>query len=189
MRSAVKHSRRRSRYPVIYCTANIALAFQRRVCFLEGAGEIRNVVKCLVGDGLGDEVSIACGAAYDDDPRIVVEHRQPAKDRKSKAPFRKRAQHKATLPIALDHSRQSTFLFGQASDSVQSCATALVWPRPGAIASTLDHGPVDALQWPAMTMTFKTGDLDMAPIKTGDHVAFEFTMKGMEATLSKIDRQ
>jgi len=60
---------------------------------------------------------------------------------------------------------------------------------PVAKTITLDHGPVAALQWPAMTMTFKTGDLDMAAIKTGDHVAFEFTMKGMEATLSKIDRQ
>ena len=60
---------------------------------------------------------------------------------------------------------------------------------PVAKTITLDHGPVAALHWPAMIMTFKTGDLDLASIKPGDHVAFEFTASGMEATLTKIDRQ
>jgi Cu(I)/Ag(I) efflux system protein CusF len=60
---------------------------------------------------------------------------------------------------------------------------------PAAKTITLDHGPVAALQWPAMTMTFNTGDLDLGPIKPGDQVAFEFTVKGMDATLSKLDRQ
>ena len=60
---------------------------------------------------------------------------------------------------------------------------------PLAKTITLDHGPVAALNWPAMVMTFKTGSLDLGTIKPGDHVAFEFTSNGMDATLTKIDRK
>jgi Cu(I)/Ag(I) efflux system protein CusF len=60
---------------------------------------------------------------------------------------------------------------------------------PVAKTITLDHGPVAALHWPAMIMTFKTGSVDVASIKPGDHVAFEFTSSGMDATLTKLDRQ
>jgi Cu(I)/Ag(I) efflux system protein CusF len=48
------------------------------------------------------------------------------------------------------------------------------------------HGPVPALQWPAMTMAFKTGTTDVSAIKPGDRVAFEFTSSGMDGTLTKI---
>jgi len=48
---------------------------------------------------------------------------------------------------------------------------------------------VAALNWPAMVMTFKTGNVDVASINPGDHVAFEFTSSGMVGTLTKIDRQ
>ena len=54
---------------------------------------------------------------------------------------------------------------------------------------TIAHGPVAALQWPAMTMTFQTGSLNLDSIKPGDHVAFEFTASGAQATLSKIATQ
>jgi Cu(I)/Ag(I) efflux system protein CusF len=60
---------------------------------------------------------------------------------------------------------------------------------PIAKTITLDHGPVAALNWPAMVMTFKTGDVDLASIKPGDKVAFEFTSNGVDATLTKLDRQ
>jgi Cu(I)/Ag(I) efflux system protein CusF len=60
---------------------------------------------------------------------------------------------------------------------------------PVAKTITLDHGAVAALNWPAMVMTFKTGDVDVSSIKPGDHVAFEFTSTGMDGTLTKIDRQ
>jgi Cu(I)/Ag(I) efflux system protein CusF len=61
--------------------------------------------------------------------------------------------------------------------------------NPVAKTITLDHGPVAALHWPAMIMTFKTDNVDVGSIKPGDHVAFEFTSNGMDATLTKIDRQ
>jgi len=60
---------------------------------------------------------------------------------------------------------------------------------PVAKTITLDHGPVAALNWPAMVMTFKTGDVDVSSIKPGDHVTFEFLSNGMDATLTKLDRQ
>jgi Cu(I)/Ag(I) efflux system protein CusF len=54
---------------------------------------------------------------------------------------------------------------------------------------TIAHGPVDALKWPAMTMTFKAGSTDLSSFKQGDQVAFEFTSTGMDGTLTKIAHQ
>lgn len=51
---------------------------------------------------------------------------------------------------------------------------------------TIAHGPVAALQWPAMTMTFKAPDADLAAIKPGDEVSFEFTSTGMDGTITEI---
>lgn len=54
---------------------------------------------------------------------------------------------------------------------------------------TIVHGPVEALKWPAMTMTFKAGDIDISGLKSGDQVDFEFTSTGMDGTLTKITRE
>lgn len=53
---------------------------------------------------------------------------------------------------------------------------------------TIAHGPVDALKLPAMTMTFQAPNADLALLKPGDRVAFEFTSAG-QAIITKIDRQ
>lgn len=53
---------------------------------------------------------------------------------------------------------------------------------------TIAHGPVDALKWPAMTMTFKAGNTDISSIKQGDQVTFEFISTGMDGTLTKVTR-
>lgn len=60
---------------------------------------------------------------------------------------------------------------------------------PVAKTVTIEHGSVDALKWPAMTMTFKAPDADLGAIKQGDHVTFEFTSSGMDGTITKITRQ
>lgn len=57
---------------------------------------------------------------------------------------------------------------------------------PAAKTVTITHGPVAALQWPAMTMTFKAPDADLAAIKPGDEVSFEFTSSGMDGTITAI---
>lgn len=54
---------------------------------------------------------------------------------------------------------------------------------------TIAHGPVEALKWPAMTMTFQAPDVDLTAIKQGDHVGFEFSSIGMKASITKITRQ
>ena len=54
---------------------------------------------------------------------------------------------------------------------------------------TIAHEPVEALRWPAMTMTFKAPDADLGSFKQGDHVAFEFSSTGMNGTITTIERQ
>ena len=54
---------------------------------------------------------------------------------------------------------------------------------------TIDHGPVEALQWPAMTMTFQAPNVDLTAIEKGDQVSFEFTSTGMDGTITSITEQ
>jgi len=51
---------------------------------------------------------------------------------------------------------------------------------------TIAHGPVDALQWPAMTMAFKATPEQLASVQTGQKVQFEFESKGMDSTITQI---
>ncbi len=57
----------------------------------------------------------------------------------------------------------------------------------GAGKITLTHGPVDALGWPGMTMGFKATPEQIASVQPGQSVRFEFTAKGMEATITRIE--
>jgi Cu(I)/Ag(I) efflux system protein CusF len=54
---------------------------------------------------------------------------------------------------------------------------------------SIAHGPVAALGWPGMTMTFHAPDADLSAIQAGDHVAFEFTSTGMDGTITSIAKQ
>lgn len=54
---------------------------------------------------------------------------------------------------------------------------------------TIAHGPVEQLKWPPMTMKFRTGAVDVAAVRPGDHVDFKFASKGMDATLTEIARR
>jgi Cu(I)/Ag(I) efflux system periplasmic protein CusF len=51
---------------------------------------------------------------------------------------------------------------------------------------TIEHGPIEALQWPAMTMTFKAPDVDLGSVEPGQTVTFEFTSTGMDGTIIAI---
>lgn len=57
---------------------------------------------------------------------------------------------------------------------------------PVAKTITIAHGAVESLKWPAMTMTFKAGDVDLSSIKQGDRVSFEFTSTGMDGTVTSL---
>lgn len=53
---------------------------------------------------------------------------------------------------------------------------------------TIAHGPVAALGWPSMTMGFKAEPEQLKDLKEGDEVEFEFTSKGMDSTITSIDK-
>ncbi len=55
---------------------------------------------------------------------------------------------------------------------------------------TLAHGPVPALQWPAMTMTFAVADaVPLAGISAGSQVDFGFDMVDGKATIRSLTRR
>lgn len=54
---------------------------------------------------------------------------------------------------------------------------------------TLAHGPVAALQWPAMTMGFKASAEQLEGLKVGDKVGFDFRMEGGAANIVGIRKQ
>lgn len=60
---------------------------------------------------------------------------------------------------------------------------------PAARTITIAHGPVESLKWPGMTMTFQAPDADLAVIKVGDNVTFEFTSTGMDGRIVSITKQ
>ncbi len=51
---------------------------------------------------------------------------------------------------------------------------------------TISHGPVESLNWPAMTMGFKATPDQVASVQVGKQVSFEFSSSGMDATITTI---
>lgn len=55
---------------------------------------------------------------------------------------------------------------------------------------TIAHGPVQTLQWPAMTMAFSAQDAALLKgIRVGDRVAFSFTPSGDAYALTAISKK
>ncbi|MEN2508131.1 copper-binding protein [Stutzerimonas stutzeri] len=54
---------------------------------------------------------------------------------------------------------------------------------------TIAHGPVEALGWPSMTMGFKAQPGQLEGVREGDLVDFDFASKGMESTITRIQKQ
>ncbi|MEH6792340.1 copper-binding protein [Parasphingorhabdus sp.] len=55
---------------------------------------------------------------------------------------------------------------------------------------TIDHGPIAAVGWPAMTMAFSADDESMRKVAVGDRVTFEFrTTEGGGGELTAIAKQ
>ena len=54
-------------------------------------------------------------------------------------------------------------------------------------AITIAHGPVETMNWPAMTMTFKVKDKKMLDqVKEGKKVDFSFVQSGRDHTITEI---
>jgi Cu(I)/Ag(I) efflux system protein CusF len=54
---------------------------------------------------------------------------------------------------------------------------------------TIAHGPIAAVKWPAMTMTFSAPTVDLRAIRTGDHVDFKLAVNGMHGEVVEIARR
>jgi Cu(I)/Ag(I) efflux system protein CusF len=51
---------------------------------------------------------------------------------------------------------------------------------------TIAHGPIPAMSWPAMTMSFNATTKQLASLKAGDKVAFGFRTDGKTASIVSI---
>jgi Cu(I)/Ag(I) efflux system periplasmic protein CusF len=59
---------------------------------------------------------------------------------------------------------------------------------PAAGRVTIAHGPVQALKWPAMTMSFGVGDKALlGRAQLGKKVEFEFAKQGSDYVIIRID--
>lgn len=54
---------------------------------------------------------------------------------------------------------------------------------------TIAHGPVESLGWPSMTMGFKAKPDQLKMLKAGDQIEFGFSSKGMNSTITRIEKQ
>jgi Cu(I)/Ag(I) efflux system membrane fusion protein len=86
-----------------------------------------------------------------------------------------RAAAPASAPAAATPAATEHHVNGVVSEAAQG----------GAI--TLEHEPVPALKWPAMTMPFKLAEPDLAKgLKPGDKVHFSFRQQGDDAVITSI---
>lgn len=52
---------------------------------------------------------------------------------------------------------------------------------------TIAHGPVESMNWPAMSMTFKVKDKKMLDkVKEGEKVDFSFVQSGKDYTITQV---
>lgn len=54
---------------------------------------------------------------------------------------------------------------------------------------TIDHSAIPAVNWPAMTMTFKADPKLLAGVAVGDKVAFDLALKGSAGEVLAIKKQ
>ena len=55
---------------------------------------------------------------------------------------------------------------------------------------TIKHGPIPAVDWPAMTMTFKAKPASLLTgLKVGQTIGFDTTVRGMDADVTAVRPQ
>lgn len=54
---------------------------------------------------------------------------------------------------------------------------------------TINHGPVESIGWPSMTMSFAAPQEVLSGIKPGDQVAFTFRQEGTDQVITSITPQ
>ncbi len=80
-------------------------------------------------------------------------------------------------PAAAQHDAHGTMAAKPAAGAVQGTGVVKgVNAKAGTV--TLHHGPIPALKWPAMTMTFKATPEAVKAAKTGKSVSFTLNATG-----------
>lgn len=54
---------------------------------------------------------------------------------------------------------------------------------------TLDHGPIAAANWPAMTMAFKASPALLEQVAVGDEVAFDLKLEGGSGEVTSVRKR
>ena len=54
---------------------------------------------------------------------------------------------------------------------------------------TIDHGPVPAVEWPAMTMAFEADEASRQGVAVGDEVTFDFRMTDSGSRITSISKR
>ncbi|MDX1555284.1 MAG: copper-binding protein [Xanthomonadales bacterium] len=86
-----------------------------------------------------------------------------------------------------DHQAMGMATGEAAADGITATASGTVEsidPATGKIV--IAHGPVAALEWPAMTMGFTATPEQVAAVQTGQEVNFEFLSQGADNTITSI---
>jgi len=61
---------------------------------------------------------------------------------------------------------------------------------PNAGTVVIQHGPIPALGWPAMTMTFRaTPKYILNGLKVGEKIGFDIKVRGMSADVTAVQKQ
>ena len=60
---------------------------------------------------------------------------------------------------------------------------------PMADTITVDHGPVPAIEWPAMTMAFEADEQLRSEVSVGEGIAFEFRTGSEGSVITSITKE
>lgn len=99
------------------------------------------------------------------------------------------AEQKHMEGMPMDHKNMKDMPMEHKADAQTAKATGTVKKIDSDKGTvTIAHGPVAELSWPSMTMGFKAEPEQLKELKEGDEVEFEFTSKGMDSTITSINK-
>lgn len=85
-----------------------------------------------------------------------------------------------TLPAAPESATTGTAVSANGTVEAVDVAAGTV---------TIAHAPIDALQWPAMSMAFKAPGVDLTALRKGDHIVFEIAPRETGHVITKITKR
>jgi len=103
----------------------------------------------------------------------------------------------ATVALALTACGQQKAADSEASASAatEPAQSAEIYSGTGKVTAiadgqvTIDHGPIEGIGWPAMTMTFKAPAGMAASVGVGSEVSFAFRQDGGTYVLTRLAKR